>query len=253
MRSLIVTPTYNERENIETLLERIASAAPGTHVLVVDDSSPDGTGSYVAGRSQDESWIHLLSRPGKLGLGTAYCAGFIWALEQGYDVIIQMDADLSHDPAQLPLLLDLIKEHDLIIGSRYKAGVNVVNWPLSRLILSWSANLYAKVITGVPVFDLTGGFKCWRQEVLAKLHIETIRSEGYAFQIETTFRAHHLGAKIFETPIVFVDRVAGESKMSSEIIMEAVWIVIRLRLSRIKRWFRKSKPDSEKLRGAEEA
>ncbi|MCH8327401.1 MAG: polyprenol monophosphomannose synthase [Candidatus Marinimicrobia bacterium] len=253
MRSLIVTPTYNERENIETLLERIAKVAPDCHVLVVDDSSPDGTGSYIAGRSQDEGWIHLLSRPEKLGLGTAYCAGFAWALEQGYDVIIQMDADLSHDTAQLPIFLDLIGKYDLIIGSRYKAGVNVVNWPLSRLILSWSANLYAKVITGLPVFDLTGGFKCWRQEVLAKLHIETIKSEGYAFQIETTFRAHHLGAKILETPIVFVDRVAGESKMSSEIIMEAVWIVIRLRLSRIKRWFRRSKPDSEKLRGAEEA
>lgn len=238
-KSLVITPTYNERKNVETLLSRIHALAPETHVLVVDDNSPDGTGNYVKDRAAGEDWAHLMARPGKQGLGTAYCDGFLWALQRGYDVIIQMDADLSHDPGQIPIFLELIEEYELVIGSRYIQGVNVVNWPLSRLILSWSANLYAKVVTGVPVRDLTGGYKCWRREVLADLDIPSLRSEGYAFQIETTFRAYHQGYRIIEIPIVFVDRTEGDSKMSQGIILEAIWIVIRLKLSRIKRLIRR--------------
>ena len=238
MKSLVITPTYNERENIEALLDRIHNVAPEAHVLVVDDNSPDGTGIYVKERASENGWINLLQRPSKLGLGTAYCTGFTWALDRNYDAIIQMDADLSHDPGQIPELLKLLRDWDLVIGSRYIKGVNVVNWPLSRLILSWSANIYAKVITGVPVWDLTGGYKCWRREVLADLDIPTIKSEGYAFQIETTYRAYNRGYRIRESPIVFVDRTEGSSKMSKGIIYEAVWMVPRLRLSRILRVIR---------------
>lgn len=239
MRTLIITPTYNERKNVETLLERVAAIVPEAHILVVDDNSPDGTGDYIKEREAQEAWIHLLHRERKLGLGTAYCAGFAWALQHNYDVVVQMDADLSHDPAQIPDLLALIEDYDLVLGSRYIKGVNVVNWPLSRLILSWSANIYAKVITGVKVKDLTGGFKCWRREVLASLDLESLRSEGYAFQIETTFRAHQGGYRIKETPIVFVDRTEGDSKMSRGIILEAVWMVIRLKLGSIRARFRR--------------
>lgn len=241
LKTLIITPTYNERDNIGILLSRIHEVLPAAHVLVVDDSSPDGTADYVVERSQVDDWVHLICRPGKQGLGTAYCEGFTWALEHNYKIIIQMDADLSHDPGQIPGLLELIDDYDLVLGSRYIKSVNVVNWPLSRLILSWSANLYAKVITGVPVNDLTGGFKCWRREVLENLDIPSIRSGGYAFQIETTFRAYRQGYRIKESPIIFVDRTEGDSKMSKGIIYEAVWMVPRLRLSQMKkavrRWF----------------
>ncbi|MFC1481938.1 polyprenol monophosphomannose synthase [Candidatus Neomarinimicrobiota bacterium] len=239
MKSLIITPTYNERENIELLLALVHSVSQASDVLVVDDNSPDGTGEFVEELSTKEKWVHVLRRPGKLGLGTAYCAGFAWALENDYDVIIQMDADLSHNPDMILLFLKEIKENDLVIGSRYLKGVNVVNWPLSRLILSWSANIYAKIITGVPVWDLTGGFKCWRREVLQSLDIQSLKSEGYSFQIETTFRAYSRGYRVKEIPIVFVDRTIGESKMSSGIIFEAVWMVIRLKLNHIRNTIRR--------------
>jgi dolichol-phosphate mannosyltransferase len=247
LKILIITPTYNERDNIEMLLARIHEVIPEAHVLVVDDNSPDGTGSYVKERTAEDGWIHLLERPGKQGLGTAYCTGFMWALEKKYDAIIQMDADLSHDPEQIPELLSHLGDNDLVIGSRYIKGVNVVNWPLSRLVLSWSANIYAKVITGVPVWDLTGGYKCWRREVLANLDIPSIKSEGYSFQIETTFRAYNQGYRIKESPIVFIDRTEGASKMSKGIIYEAVWMVPRLRMSQIMRvlrrmWFEPKEP-----------
>lgn len=169
-----------------------------------------------------------------MGLGTAYCEGFEWALEKDYDVIIQMDADLSHNPDMIRPFLEEIEHNDLIIGSRYLKGVNVVNWPLSRLILSWSANIYAKLITGLPVWDLTGGYKCWRKEVLQSLDIKTLKSEGYSFQIETTFRAYSKGYRVKELPIIFVDRTIGESKMSGGIIFEAIWMVIRLKLNQIR-------------------
>ena len=233
MKSLIISPTYNERENIEILLDRVHRASEASHVLVVDDNSPDGTGDFVEHLAAKEPWVHVLKRPGKMGLGTAYCAGFEWALERDYDVIMQMDADLSHNPDMILPFLEEIETSDLVIGSRYLKGVNVVNWPLSRLILSWSANIYAKLITGVPVWDLTGGFKCWRRVVLQSLDIQSLKSEGYSFQIETTFRAYSKGYKVKEIPIVFVDRTIGESKMSGEIILEAVWMVIRLKLNHI--------------------
>lgn len=233
-KTLIITPTYNERQNVETLLGRIHLVLPGAHVLVVDDNSPDGTGQWVQQQSEQEAWVHVLRRPEKQGLGTAYCAGFKWALKRDYQQIIQMDADLSHDPDQIPDLLAESKDYDLVIGSRYIKGVNIVNWPLSRLILSWSANLYARLITGIPVWDLTGGFKCWKRKVLEKLDIPTIRSEGYSFQIETTFRAYRQGYSIKEVPIIFIDRTEGDSKMSQGIIYEAVWMVIRLKLSHLR-------------------
>jgi dolichol-phosphate mannosyltransferase len=235
MKALIITPTYNERDNIETLLTRIHEVIPDAHVLVVDDNSPDGTGAYVKERSSNDDWIHLIQREAKQGLGTAYCTGFKWALDHSYEAIIQMDADLSHNPDIIPSFLRRMDDSDLVIGSRYIKGVNVVNWPLSRLILSWCANIYAKIITGVPVWDLTGGFKCWRREVLANLDIASIRSEGYSFQIETTYRAYNLGYRINEVPIIFVDRTEGASKMSRKIIYEAVWMVPRLRFSRMKK------------------
>lgn len=215
-------------------MDRIHALDSHIQVLVVDDNSPDGTGDYVQGRADKDDWVHVLRRPAKLGLGTAYCAGFLWALERDYDLIIQMDADGSHDPDQIPDLLAEAGAYDLVIGSRYIKGVNIVNWPLSRLILSWSANTYARIITGVPVSDLTGGFKCWKQEVLANLDIPTIRSEGYSFQIETTFRTYRLKYTIKEVPIIFVDRTEGDSKMSQGIIYEAVWMVIRLKLAHIR-------------------
>ncbi len=236
---LIISPTYNERRNIVYLFRRLHKAVPEAHVLIVDDNSPDGTGDYVKTRAAKDKWIHVLQRPGKMGLGTAYCAGFRWALKRKYDYIIQMDADLSHNPDQVPDVLEAVKDYHVVIGSRYIKGVNVVNWPLSRLILSWSANIYAKVITGVPVWDLTGGFKCWRREVLANLNIETLKSEGYSFQIETTFRAYQKGYSIKEVPIVFVDRIEGDSKMSKNIIWEAVWLVIRLKLQHVAAKIRK--------------
>ena len=249
MKALVITPTYNERQNIPTLLDRVQQSAPGIHVLVVDDNSPDDTSGYVRERAREDGWIHLIERPSKMGLGTAYCTGFLWALERNYDAIIQMDADLSHDPEQIPILLGKLREYDLVIGSRYIKGVNVVNWPLGRLILSWSANIYAKIITGVPVWDLTGGYKCWKREVLANLDIPSIRSEGYSFQIETTFRAYYLGYRIVESPIVFVDRTEGSSKMSRGIIYEAVWMVPRLRLSRLLGRFRPSRRRSTRASG----
>ena len=249
MKALVITPTYNERENIPMLLDRIQQAAPGIHVLVVDDNSPDDTSGYVRERALKDGWIHLIERPSKMGLGTAYCTGFLWALERDYAAIIQMDADLSHDPEQIPTLLGLLHEYDLVIGSRYIKGVNVVNWPLGRLILSWSANMYAKILTGVPVWDLTGGYKCWKREVLANLDIPSIRSEGYSFQIETTFRAHYQGYRIVESPIVFVDRTEGSSKMSRGIIFEAVWMVPRLRLTRLLGRLRSSRGKPTRLSG----
>ena len=230
---LVITPTYNERKNIDTLINRVHVAAPMAHILVVDDNSPDGTGDFVKQFKGKKGWVHLIERPSKMGLGTAYCTGFLWALENSYDIIMQIDADLSHDPAMIPEMLNLIQDYDLVIGSRYIKGVNVVNWPLSRLMQSWSANIYAKVITGVPVWDLTGGFKCWRRYVLENLDIKTIRSEGYSFQIETTFRAYNHGARIKECQIVFTDRTEGASKMSRGIIREAIWMVIWLKLCQI--------------------
>jgi len=209
---------------------------PEAHILIIDDSSPDGTAEVVKEHQQRHEHLFLEIRPGKLGLGTAYCYGFKWALDHGYDRIVQMDADLSHDPSDVPLLLKELETHDLVIGSRYCDGISVVNWPLSRLILSYSANMYSRIITGLPVRDATAGFKAWRREVLESIDLSTVKSQGYSFQIEMNFRAWTKGYKIKEYPVIFIDRTIGESKMSRNIMIEAIFMVWRLRIWKIFGW-----------------
>ena len=229
-RSLVIVPTYNERENIAQLIAEVLSQDPGIDLLVVDDGSPDETGALVEAIAASNSRVHCLHREGKMGLGTAYIAGFRWALKRSYDFIFEMDADFSHNPETIPAFLGAIRNADLVLGSRYQDGhVNVVNWPMSRLFLSYSANIYARRVTGLQIFDATGGFKCFRREVLEAIDLETVKSNGYAFQIEMTFRAWKKGFRIVEIPIVFVDRTEGTSKMSKRIVREAVWMVWRLR------------------------
>ena len=229
-RALVIVPTYNERENIARLVDTVLAQDPRLEVLVVDDGSPDGTGEIVEGISQLNRRVHLLARARKLGLGTAYIAGFKWALAAGYDFVFEMDADFSHDPAHLPEFLREITGTDLVLGSRYRDGkVSVVNWPIRRLLLSYYANVYARFATRLPVWDATGGFKCFRREVLQAIDLEAVQSNGYAFQIEMSFRAWKKGFRIAEIPIVFVDRTEGESKMSGAIVREAVWMVWHLR------------------------
>jgi dolichol-phosphate mannosyltransferase len=228
--ALVIVPTYNERENIPRLLPEILSRDPRLEVLVVDDNSPDGTGDIVASMASTEPRIHLLGRAGKLGLGTAYLDGFRWGLDRGYDCLFEMDADFSHDPAHLPKFLEAIESYDVVLGSRYLHGrVTVVNWPIGRLLLSYFANVYARWVTGLPIADATGGFKCFRREVLQALELGRVESNGYAFQIEMSFRAWKKGFRLGEIPIMFVDRDIGESKMSKKIVREAVWRVWRLR------------------------
>ena len=232
-RSLIIIPTYNEADNVLKIIPEVLAQDEGFHVLIVDDNSPDGTAAIVKGMQGEEKRIHLLERPGKLGLGTAYVAGFKYALTHGFDYIFEMDADFSHDPKALPKLLEKAEEYDLVIGSRYIAGVNVVNWPMSRLILSYSANLYTRIITGLPVRDATAGFKCYRRVVLENIDLDSITSNGYSFQIETNFMAWKKGFRLCEVPIVFVDRWAGTSKMSKHIVYEAAWMVWKLKFRSI--------------------
>jgi dolichol-phosphate mannosyltransferase len=228
-RPLIVIPTYQESENIRNLIPVLLDLPLGAELLVVDDSSPDGTGDTVRELS-GTGRVHLLTREKKSGLGQAYVAGFRWALErEGYDPIVQMDADFSHDPAKVPELVAALDGFDIAIGSRYCKGVNVVNWPLTRLLLSWFANRYTSVITGLPVRDATGGFKAFRRSALSKLDLEEIRSDGYSFQIEVTYKLYRSGCTVTEVPIVFVDRHSGTSKMTRKIVWEAVWMVWRLR------------------------
>lgn len=229
-KALIIVPTYNERENIERLIERALFQDARLEILVVDDGSPDGTGAVVQGIAAVNSRVHLLPRASKLGLGTAYLAGFRWALERDYALILEMDADFSHDPKYLAGLLTKIEQADLVLGSRYATGVNVINWPMSRLLLSWFANKYVRWITGLPLTDATGGFKCFRREVLEAIPLDRVRSDGYAFQIEMSFRAWKKGFRLAELPIVFVDRIEGHSKMNQSIVREAVWMVWWLRV-----------------------
>lgn len=229
-RALVIVPTYNERENIARLIETVLSQDPRLEILVVDDGSPDGTAAIVDAIIAENPRVHILRRPRKMGLGTAYLAGFKWALEHRYDFVFEMDADFSHDPAHLPDFLRAIQTNDLVLGSRYREGkVTVVNWPIARLILSYFANVYARAVTGLPVWDATGGFKCFRREVLQAIDLGKVRSNGYAFQIEMSYRAWRRGFRIVEIPIVFVDRTEGQSKMSKSIMAEAVWMVWRLR------------------------
>jgi dolichol-phosphate mannosyltransferase len=230
MKPIAISPTYNERKNISELISRVLSSYDGIDILVVDDNSPDGTAHVVKEIIQKYKRVHILERSGKLGLGTAYCAGFQWALENGYDRIIQIDADMSHNPDDIVHLLAESKNFDVVIGSRYINGVNVVNWPLRRLILSYAANLYAQIITGLPIKDATGGFKCFRGRVLETIDLSKITSEGYSFQIEMNFISWVKGFKIKEIPIIFSDRTVGESKMSKGIIFEAIYMVPLLKL-----------------------
>ncbi len=240
---MIIIPTYNERENIGTLISSIQALDTGVDlgVLVVDDNSPDGTGKFVEELSLSNDRVHVLHRPAKLGLGSAYIAGFKWALSRG-DVryVFEMDADFSHDPAAIPRFLKEIEQADVVLGSRYLNGVTVVNWPLSRLFLSVGANIYTRVITGMPVKDATGGFKCFRREVLEALPLERIKSDGYSFQIEVNFLAWRKGFRIKEFPIVFVDRTAGTSKMSRRIVWEAAFLVWKLRFESLFKDYRKN-------------
>ncbi|HWZ59838.1 MAG TPA: polyprenol monophosphomannose synthase [Gemmatimonadaceae bacterium] len=229
-RALVIVPTYNERDNIERLIASTLVQDSRLDVLVVDDGSPDGTGELVDAIAARNPRVHALHRPSKMGLGTAYAAGFAWALERDYTIVFEMDADFSHDPGHLPQFLKAIEEADLVLGSRYNKGrVTVVNWPMSRLILSYAANIYARIVTGMPFDDLTGGFKAFRRSVLEAVDLEAIRSNGYAFQIEMNFRAWKRKFRIAEIPITFVDRTEGVSKMSPRIVREAVWMVWRLR------------------------
>ena len=231
-RALVIVPTYNERENLVRLVQSVLAQDPRIDILVVDDGSPDGTGEIADELAEREPRLHVLHRAKKLGLGTAYLAGFRWALERSYGVIFEMDADFSHDPGHLPQFLAAIESADVVLGSRYRNGkVTVVNWPIGRLILSYAANVYARAVTGLPLFDATGGFKCFRRAVLEAIDLNDVRSNGYAFQIEMSFRAWRRGFRIVEIPIVFHDRTEGESKMSGHIVREAVFMVWRLRWS----------------------
>jgi dolichol-phosphate mannosyltransferase len=231
MRGLVIIPTYNERENISRIVPMVLEQDARLDVLVIDDGSPDGTGALADEIAATSSRVHVLHRSGKLGLGTAYLAGFNWAIERGYDWVFQSDADFSHDPAHLPAFIEGLHDYDVVLGSRYLQGrVTVVNWPMARLLLSYFANVYARVITGLPVADATGGYKGFRRQVLETVDLGRVESEGYAFQIEMSFRAWKKGFKLAEIPIVFVDRTLGESKMSKKIIREAVWKVWKLRV-----------------------
>lgn len=229
-RALVIVPTFNERFNIARLIPAILAQDPSLEVLVVDDGSPDGTGAIVDGIAANNPRVHIIHRASKLGLGTAYIAGFRWALERKYDLVFEMDADFSHNPERLPEFLEAIRESDVVLGSRYQNGhVNVVNWPMSRLFLSYAANIYARFVTGLPIFDTTGGFKCFRRNVLESIDLNSVKSNGYAFQIEMSYRAWKRGFQLFEIPIIFVDRTEGVSKMSKKIVREAIWMVWRLR------------------------
>lgn len=232
-RVLVIIPTYNEADNIQRLVTSVLAIRDSIDVLVVDDNSPDKTWEIVENMRADNPRIHLIRRSGKLGLGTAYVTGFKYAIEQKYDYIFQMDADFSHNPSNIPDFLEKIKEYDVVIGSRYKNGVRVVNWPIKRLVLSFMANAYTRIITGMPVYDATGGYKCFRREVLTSLDLDRIRSNGYAFQIEMNFKAYKKGFRLTEIPIVFEDRRVGISKMSKRIILEAVFMVWSLRIRSI--------------------
>ena len=233
MKSLIIVPTYNEFENIRRLLPELMALGPDIRVLVVDDNSPDGTGRLADELAAENERISVLHRPGKLGLGSAYVAGFKYAIQQDVDCVFEMDADFSHDPAMIPKFIEQIESCDVVIGSRYISGINVVNWPMSRLLLSYFANIYTRVITGMTIRDTTSGYKCFRREVLENLDLDDVRSDGYAFQIEMNFRCWRKGYRIREIPIIFVDRRSGTSKLSQGVINEAVWIVWWLRLQRL--------------------
>jgi dolichol-phosphate mannosyltransferase len=227
---LVIVPTYNERDNIGIIIPEIRAQLPGAHILVVDDNSPDGTSQFVKDLAVETEGIFVLDRQAKEGLGKAYVAGFRWALERSYEFVFEMDADFSHDPKYLPDFLSAIRNSDLVIGSRYIHGVNVVNWPMSRLLLSYFSNFITRIITGIPVRDCTAGFKCFRRKVLETIRLDKIDSSGYSFQVEVNFLVWKNKFRIAEIPIVFTDRKRGVSKMSTKIIREALILIWKLRL-----------------------
>jgi dolichol-phosphate mannosyltransferase len=229
-RAVVVIPTYNEAPNVGRLIPEVLAAAP-CDVVVVDDESPDGTGAVVARMAAADPRIHLVNHRPRLGIGPAYKEGFRTALDLNAEFVVQMDADFSHPVAMLPELLRLAADHDLVLGSRYLNGITVVNWPIERLLISYFGNAYVRRVTGLPVRDATGGFKCWRRDALRAIAPERVRSNGYAFQIETTYRAWRRGLRIREVPIIFMDRTEGDSKMSRRIGLEALWIVWWLRIA----------------------
>lgn len=231
MKTIVVIPTYNESENIRSIIEKILSVKNDINILIVDDNSPDGTSQIVQSMKEHDPRIHLMTRAGKMGLGTAYCEGFQYALDNGFDYIMEMDADFSHNPEEIPNFMREIQDHDLVIGSRYISGVNVVNWPLRRLILSYGASIYSRFITGMPIRDTTGGFKCFRAEALKLVDLKNIKTNGYGFQIEMNYRLWKLGAKIKEISIIFIDRRSGVSKMNKKIIWEAIFLVWKMRFN----------------------
>jgi len=235
LKTIVVIPTYNERDNIERLVHEILAQNADIDILIIDDNSPDGTGLIIDDLATANSQIHVLHRSGKLGLGSAYREGFKYALDKGADYIIEMDADFSHDPLMLPIFLEKIKDFDFVIGTRYLNGVSVVNWPIRRLILSYCANVYTRIITGLTISDCTGGFKCFRRNVLESINLEKIKSDGYSFQIEMNYRCVEKGFRVGEVPIIFIDRHAGSSKMSKKIMWEAVVMVWKLKVGSLMR------------------
>ena len=236
MKTLIISPTYNEEKNIQQLVDLVLGENPEFHLLIVDDNSPDGTGDKVKTLQSVYKNLFLETRSKKSGLGTAYIFGFKWALKKKYDHIIQMDADLSHNPKDLPRMVKNLKNNDVVIGSRYINGISVVNWPLRRLMLSYGANAYSRIITGMPIMDGTGGFKAWKAKVLSDIDLDSVKSQGYSFQIEMNFRAWVKSYIIKEIPIIFSDRTIGQSKMSKTIVYEAIFMVWRLRIWKLFRW-----------------
>jgi len=232
-KSLVIIPTYNELENVPKLIPAVLSQDDSIDILIVDDASPDGTGKFIEEEMKKNQRLHLIKREKKMGLGTAYIAGFKYALDKGYDFVFEMDADFSHDPNEIKNFLIEINDCDLVLGSRYIHGIRVLNWPMRRLLLSFFASVYTRVITGMPIRDATGGFKCFRRKVLESINLDKVKSNGYSFQIEMTFKAYKKGFKIKEIPIVFIDRIKGKSKMSKKIVREAVVMVWKLRLRQI--------------------
>ncbi len=238
--TLVITPTYNEKDNLPELVRRVMSLPVKVDLLIVDDNSPDGTGELADELSEKNPGLHVMHRKVKNGLGRAYCDGFVWALERGYEFIMEMDGDFSHNPDDIPRFLEAAREADLVLGTRYKNGIRVINWPLSRLILSMGAGMYVRTITGMPISDPTGGYKCFRRRALEALDIGAIRSNGYSFQVELTHKIWRQGMRVGEVPIVFADREHGHSKMSGHIVWEAIWMVWRLWFQHgLRRWPKK--------------
>ena len=232
-KAIVIIPTYNEISNIEKMLTTLDQLHPSLNVLIIDDGSPDGTAQVVKSFQAKKTNLHILERKGKLGLGTAYIKGFKWALENGFEAIVTMDCDFSHDPEAIPSFIEKIGAYDLIVGSRYIGGIRIMNWPMQRLLLSYFASIYARFITGIPFSDSTGGFNCYSRKALSTINLDKIFSIGYAFQIELKYKVWSLGLPSFENPITFFERTVGKSKMSRKIILEAVINVFRLRIKKI--------------------